>query len=73
MLVSLGGFSSNSRGKLAVFNVDIKDDKFKLPNFPVREVDDVLSTGGTEEPELSAEQQKDNGWVDEKSGNNQKK
>ena len=38
--------------------MDIKDDKFKLPNFPVREVDDVLTTGGTEEPELTPEQEK---------------
>ncbi len=31
--------------KLAVFNVDIKDDKFKLPAYPVRAIDDVLNTG----------------------------
>lgn len=43
--------------KLAVFNVDIKDDKFKLPPFPVKAVDDMLS-GSTEEPELSPEQEK---------------
>ena len=43
--------------KLAVFNVDIKDDKFKLPSFPVRAVDDVLNTGGTEEPELTPEEE----------------
>ena len=43
--------------KLAVFNVDIKDDKFKLPAYPVRAVDDVLNTGGTEEPELTPEEE----------------
>ena len=35
----------------------IKDDKFKLPSFPVRAVDDVLNTGGTEEPELTPEEE----------------
>lgn len=44
------------QAKLAVFNVEIKDDKFKLPAFPVKIVDDVL--GGSEVPELSAEQEK---------------
>jgi hypothetical protein len=29
--------------KLAVFNIDIKDDKFKLPPFPIKAIDDVLS------------------------------
>jgi hypothetical protein len=67
------GLVQIQEAKLAVFNVDIKDDKFKLPNFPVREVDDVLSTGGTEEPELSAEQQKIMDELMKKSGNNQKK
>ena len=67
------GLVQIQEAKLAVFNVDIKDDKFKLPNFTVREVDDVLSTGGTEEPELSAEQQKIMDELMKKSGNNQKK
>ncbi len=44
--------------KLAVFNIDIKDDKFKLPSFPIRAVDDVLTTGGTEEPEMTPEEEK---------------
>ena len=52
------GLVQIQEAKLAVFNVDIKDDKFKLPNFPVREVDDVLTTGGTEEPELTPEQER---------------
>jgi hypothetical protein len=43
--------------KLAVFNVDIKDDKFKLPGYPVRAIDDVLNTGGTEEPEMTPEEE----------------
>lgn len=43
------------QAKLAVFNIEIKDDKFKLPAFPVKKVDDVL--GGSEVPELSAEQE----------------
>ena len=43
--------------KLAVFNVDIKDDKFKLPSYPVRAVDNVINTGGTEEPEMTPEEE----------------
>lgn len=31
--------------KLAVFNIDIKDDKFKLPSFPVKLMDDALNKG----------------------------
>lgn len=40
--------------KLAVFNVDIKDDKFKLPPFPVKAVDDMLNIGP--EGEIAPEQ-----------------
>ena len=51
------GLVQIQEAKLAVFNVDIKDDKFKLPPFPVKAVDDML-IGSTEEPELSPEQEK---------------
>ncbi len=63
------GLVQIQEAKLAVFNVDIKDDKFKLPSYPVKAVDDVLSTGGTEEPELSAEQEKMMNDIMKKSGN----
>ena len=63
------GLVQIQEAKLAVFNVDIKDDKFKLPAYPVKAVDDVLSTGGTEEPELSAEQEKMMNELMKKSGN----
>ena len=39
------GLVQIQEAKLAVFNVDIKDDKFKLPPFPVKAVDDVLNIG----------------------------
>ena len=51
------GLVQIQEAKLAVFNIIIKDDKFKLPSFPVRAVDDVLNTGGTEEPELTPEEE----------------
>lgn len=28
--------------KVANFNIDIKDDKFKLPNFPVKQMDEII-------------------------------
>ena len=28
--------------KIANFNIDIKDDKFKLPNFPVKQMDEIF-------------------------------
>ena len=48
------GLVQIQEAKLAVFNVDIKDDKFKLPSFPVKAVDDVLNIGP--EGEISHEQ-----------------
>ena len=51
------GLVQIQEAKLAVFNVDIKDDKFKLPAYPVRAIDDVLNTGGTEEPEMTPEEE----------------
>ena len=39
------GLVQIQEAKLAVFNVDIKDDKFKLPPFPVKAVDHVLNIG----------------------------
>ncbi len=52
------GLVQIQEAKLAVFNIDIKDDKFKLPSFPVRAIDDVVNTGGTEEPEMTPEEEK---------------
>ena len=52
------GLVQIQEAKLAVFNIDIKDDKFKLPSFPVRAIDDVINTGGTEEPEMTPEEEK---------------
>lgn len=48
------GLVQIQEAKLAVFNVDIKDDKFKLPPFPVKAVDDVLNIGP--EGEIGPEQ-----------------
>ena len=48
------GLVQIQEAKLAVFNVDIKDDKFKLPPFPVKAIDDVLNIGP--EGEISHEQ-----------------
>jgi len=52
------GLVQIQEAKLAVFNIDIKDDKFKLPSFPIKAIDDVLTTGGTEEPEMTPEEEK---------------
>ena len=48
------GLVQIQEAKLAVFNVDIKDDKFKLPPFPVKAIDDVLNIGP--EGEIGPEQ-----------------
>ncbi len=50
------GLVQIQEAKLAVFNVDIKDDKFKLPPFPVKAVDDVLNIG----PEVEIGPEQDN-------------
>ena len=51
------GIIQIQQAKLAVFNIDIKDDKFKLPPFPVKVMDDVLNNN-SEVPELSPDQEK---------------
>ena len=56
-LYSIKNVTTSNNSIVVDFNVDIKDDKFKLPSFPVRAVDDVLNTGGTEEPELTPEEE----------------
>ena len=48
------GLVQIQEAKLAVFNVDIKDDIFKLPPFPVKAIDDVLNIGP--EGEIGPEQ-----------------
>lgn len=34
------------QAKLAVFNVDIKDDKFKLPPFPIKAIEEIVGDEG---------------------------
>ncbi|MCT7910027.1 hypothetical protein N5915_10715 [Arcobacter lacus] len=38
--------------KSATFNIDIKDDKFKLPNFPVQKIEAIIG-GGEDEAEYA--------------------
>ncbi|MBF7071047.1 hypothetical protein [Aliarcobacter butzleri] len=38
--------------KTATFNIDIKDDKFKLPNFPVKKIEAIIG-GGEDEAEYA--------------------
>jgi hypothetical protein len=51
------GIVQIQQAKLAVFNIDIKDDKFKLPPFPIKIIDDTLNNSA-DVPELSPEQEK---------------
>lgn len=44
--------------KKAVFNVQIEDSKFKLPSFPIKDVEDIINDSSIESIDLSPEQEK---------------
>ena len=43
------GMVQIQQAKLAVFNIDIKDDKFKLPSFPVKPIEEIIGSEDSEE------------------------
>lgn len=45
------------QAKLAVFNIDIKDDKFKLPPFPIKPIEEIVGEEG-ESPAITEEQER---------------
>ena len=52
------GIVQIQQAKFAVFNIDIKDDKFKLPSFPVKPIEEIIGDGEGEFPNISPEQEK---------------
>lgn len=53
------GLEQVQEAKLAVFNINIKDEKFKLPNFPIKAMDAVIGEPDPDEmPPISEEQEK---------------
>ncbi|NCB12300.1 MAG: hypothetical protein EOM78_11800, partial [Erysipelotrichia bacterium] len=40
------GITQTQEAKFAVFNVDIKNDKFKLPAFPVKAIEEIIGQEG---------------------------
>jgi hypothetical protein len=53
------GLVQVQEAKLAVFNIDIKDEKFKLPAFPVKSMDEIIGEPNPDEmPPISEEQEK---------------
>lgn len=49
------GIIQIQQAKLAVFNIEIKDDKFKLPNFPVKPIEEIEGEIEGEEVNISAQ------------------
>lgn len=52
------GITQIQEAKVAKFNIEIDDEKFKLPSYPIKTVDEMLEDGDVEVPELSPEQEK---------------
>lgn len=54
------GMVQIQQAKFAVFNVDIKDDKFKLPSFPVKPIEEIIGSEDNEEdaPNISPSNKK---------------
>ena len=52
------GIVQIQQAKFAVFNIDIKDDKFKLPSFPVKPIEEIIGDSEAEFPNISPEQEK---------------
>ena len=53
------GLVQIQEAKLAVFNIDIKDEKFKLPAYPIKLMDEIIGEPDPDEmPPISVEQEK---------------
>jgi hypothetical protein len=52
------GMTQIQEAKVAKFDIKIDEEKFKLPAYPIKTVEDVLRDGDSEVPELSPEQEK---------------
>ncbi|QKF78332.1 hypothetical protein [Arcobacter defluvii] len=52
------GIIQIQQAKFAVFNIDIKDDKFKLPPFPIKPIEEIIGDSEAEFPNISPEQEK---------------
>lgn len=52
------GITQIQEAKVAKFDIKIDDEKFKLPSFPIKTVEEILEDGNSEVPELSPEQEK---------------
>lgn len=53
------GLVQVQEAKLAVFNIDIKDEKFKLPAYPIKSIDEIIGEPNPDEmPPISEEQDK---------------
>lgn len=52
------GLVQIQEAKFAVFNIDIKNEKFKLPNFPIKTIDEIVGEVNSDEmPDVSVEQE----------------
>ena len=52
------GITQIQEAKIANFDIKIDENKFKLPPYPIKTVDEILKDGDSEVPELSPEQEK---------------
>jgi hypothetical protein len=58
IVTTMMGITQTQEAKIAKFDIKIDEDKFKLPDYPIKTVEDILKDGDTEVPELSPEQEK---------------